>query len=214
MTWSLTKLKKFEQCGAKYDFRYNQKLPEQPSVYAQRGKDYHTELELFIKGERSTLTGPLEFYFGFLSALKSNSVPLHTEYRIALKADWSACPDGETPWFVGYLDLFRQVEVSAHNWDWKTGKIYPDHIDDMEVYGLSILARHPEIEVVTVTYVYLDKGQNREKIFSRQFDFPLLKEKWAARVKKMEEATTFIPNPTYMCRFCSYSKVNGGPCAF
>lgn len=214
MPWSLTKLKTFEQCGAKYDYRYNQKLPDVSTPAAQRGSDIHKTLEGFIRGTVPTLTGPLEFYHGFLSALKAAPVPLQTEYRIALRRDWSSCPTGEEPWYVGYIDLFRTVEVSAHLWDWKTGKHYPDHLEDMEVYALASLSAHPEVEVVTVTYTYVDKGQNRERIFSRQFEYDGLKEKWAARVEKMEKATQFIPNPQFLCRYCPYSRGNGGPCQF
>lgn len=215
MTWSLTKLKTFEQCGAKYDFRYNQKIPDKSGPAAERGTAIHKTIEGFIRGvEGIALTGSLEFYHGFLTALKESQVPLYPEYRIALRQDWTPCPDGESPWYVGYLDLYRAVEISANAWDWKSGKPYPDHDQDKEVYALAIMAAKPEIQVVTVTYTYVDKGQNRERIFSREFEYEALKKKWGDRVARMEAATQFIPNPQFLCRYCSYSKVNGGPCRF
>lgn len=214
MPWSLTKLKTFEQCPAKYDYKYNKKLPDPSSAAAADGQRKHKELESFINGTIATLTGPLEFYYGFLTALKASPVPLRTEYRIALNRDWTPCPDGQEPWYVGFLDLFRKVEVSANFWDWKSGKIYPGHVEDMEVYALATMAAHPEIEVVTATYTYIDKGQNRERIFARQFEFDALKSKWTPRVERMEATTQFIPNPQFLCRYCAYSKANGGPCPF
>jgi hypothetical protein len=106
------------------------------------------------------------------------------------------------------------VEVQANFWDWKTGKHYPEHLSDMEVYALAVFSAYPEIQVVTGTYTYVDKGQNRERIFSREFEYDTLKGKWAPRVEAMEKATMFIPNPQFLCRYCTYSRANGGPCPF
>jgi hypothetical protein len=215
MTWSLTKVKTFQQCGAKYDYRYNQKLPDVAGPAAQRGTLIHATIAGFIAGTNA-LEGPLEFYHGFLTALKDTAVPLYTEKKIALRKDWTPVPDGsnETPWFIGYLDLYRELEVNVNYWDWKTGKPYPEHLEDMEVYALAVMAAKPHVEIVTATYAYVDRGQKRERIFSRQAEYEILKEKWGAKVDQMERATTFIPNPQFMCRYCTYSRANGGPCQF
>lgn len=214
MAWSLTKLKTFETCGARYDYKYNQHLPDVSSQAAADGQRKHKEMEGFINGTLPTLTGPLEFYYGFLTALKDSPVPLYTEYRIALNKDWTRCTEREEPWYIGYLDLFRKGESTANFWDWKSGKIYPGHLEDMEVYAVATMAAHPEIETLTATYTYIDKGQNRERLFSREAEFDALRAKWTPRVERMETATQFIPNPQFFCRYCSYSKRNGGPCPF
>jgi hypothetical protein len=215
VAWSLTKLKTFLQCGAKYDYRYNQRLPDISSLASQRGTQIHATLAGFIAGT-NPLEGPLEFYHGFLTALKDSAVPLYTEKKIALRQDWTAIPDSsdEKAWFVGYLDLYRETEDHANYWDWKTGKIYPDHLEDMEVYALAVMAAKPRLETVTAIYAYVDKGQKRERTFVRQAEYDTLKEKWSEKVRRMEGTTQFIPNPQFMCRYCPYSRAQGGPCPF
>jgi PD-(D/E)XK nuclease superfamily len=215
MTWSLTKVKTLAECGARYDFRYNKRLKEPKNEYAQRGTDIHANLEGFIR-DGTPLTGKLEFYQGFLTALKNHPVPVTPELRIALTREWKPCPDDEEPWFIAFLDLFRRVEVNANFWDWKSGKIYDDHDDQKEVYALGIFCAYPEIEVVTATHVYVDLGKNREKVFARQFDFERLRDKWGSRALQLDnlQPQDLIPKPSYKCRFCGFSKAVGGPCRF
>lgn len=212
MTWSLSRLRVSEQCAARYNYRYNLKMQDfTMSPAAQRGTDMHKEIEQFVRGEIPALTGKLEFYHGFLSALKAHEVPLYVEHKIYLDKNWNKQEEKDY-WHVSILDMFRKVEVSAQVWDWKTGKIYPDHEEQKELYALSVLSAYPEIEVVTSTFTYIDQGYNREKIYSRN-DLHL-REKWNARVKKMESLTEFIPNPSWKCKTCSFSIHNGGPCPF
>lgn len=216
MTWSLTKVSTLEQCGAKYKFKYVDKIKEIAGEHAQRGTDIHATLESFIRTGSPRLEGKLEFYHGFLTQLRSHPVPLEPELRIALTKEWTVCPDDQEPWLIMFLDLFRRVEVSASVWDWKTGKIYPKHDDQKELYALGVFCAHSDIEVVTATHVYVDLGQNRERIYSRAFDFERLKEKWGEKGKRLERLTEqdYIPRPQFLCRYCSYSKEKGGPCKF
>lgn len=215
MTYSLTKIKMFEQCGAKYQYRYIDRIKEKQNEYAARGTEVHGNLEAFVK-DGTPLLGKLEFYHGFLTQLKQHPVPICTEERIALRKDWSAAPDGEEPYLLAYIDLSRYVEVQAHLWDWKTGKIYPDHDDQKELYSAMVMGARPEIQVVTFNHVYVDIGKNRERAFSRDFDFDRIRQKWDSKIATIEatDARTLIPKPQFLCRYCSYSKFQGGPCRF
>lgn len=225
VTYSLTKIKMFEQCGAKYRYRYLDKVEETQNAASKRGTDTHSALERFIK-DGDKLPPELEFYHGFLTQLKQHPVPIFTEERIAVRKDWSACPDGEEPYLLAYIDLSRYVEVSGNLWDWKSGKIYPDHEDQKELYTAMVFGSRPELEVITFTHVYVDLGKNREKVFSRDFDFARIKEKWEKKIEAIENTMktigkggfpvgqVLIPKPQFFCRYCGYSKFMGGPCPF
>lgn len=223
MTWSLSRLRVSEQCAARYNYRYNLKMQDfTMSPAAQRGTDMHAQIEQFVKGEIPALTGKLEFYHGFLSALKAHPVPIYSEHKIYLDKNWNL-QGPENYWHISILDMFRKVEVSAQLWDWKSGKIYPDHEEQKELYAISVLSAYTEVEVVTSTFTYIDQGYNREKIYSRTGPWPKdksirtfdeAKEEWNDRVKKMESLTEFIPNPSWKCNTCSFSTRNGGPCPF
>jgi hypothetical protein len=213
MTWSLTKVKTFEQCGAKYDYRYRQRLPDVSGPAADRGKLIHASLESFVTKD-TPLTGPLEFYHGWLSNLKSQKT-LEPEVTIKLALDWTKHTGTDSPWYVGVLDLrWREPPLSTII-DYKTGKIYPDHDDQKELYAVAEMADCDEVNTVKTIHTYVDKGQNREKTFTRSADFERLKTKWNSKVAAMESATMFIPNPQFLCRYCTYSRMaNGGPCPF
>lgn len=213
-SWSLSRLKTYEACAAKYDYRYNQKLPEEKSNAAIRGSGRHRQIEEYIKGTNLELPPELLFYKGFFDGLRSKSV--FAEHQIALTADWKRTEwDNEGMWLRGILDLLvLDLPLKrADLFDWKTGKIYDDHEDDKELYAALVFAAYPEIENIYTNYVYVDLGKNRFKQFWRLMA-PDIMRRWAERAKLMLGATEFIPNPTYACRFCGFSKWKGGPCRF
>ena len=214
MRWSLSKLETYEQCPAKFNYKYNLKLEEKQNEYAERGSRVHAELEGSIKGTNE-LTGKLEFYHGFLQQLKRGSVPIVTEQELRLGPDWTPVSGAEgTTWVIAYLDLIRVDGETAHIWDWKTGKIYPKHESQKDLYSLMTFCTYPEVQSITFTHVYVDQGKNKQKEYTRAGHMPT-KSDWAVRVAKMEGETQFIPNPSYLCRFCHFSsKFNNGPCRF
>jgi PD-(D/E)XK nuclease superfamily len=212
MTWSLTKVKTLEQCGAKYDFRYNQRIPDKAGAAAERGKRIHAELEEFIRGNAIKLTGALEFYYGFLTLIKEGPYPYFPEHEIRLAEGFTPYVPG--PGLVSFLDLVVREPTVSNIFDWKTGKPYPDHDDQKELYTLAEMVDQPQIQTVKACHTYVDSGQNRVRTYTREADFERLKAKWTEKQKKLETTTVFIPNPQFLCRYCSYSKALGGPCRF
>jgi hypothetical protein len=66
---------------------------------------------------------------------------------------------------------------------------------------------------VRAIHVYLDLGKNREKTLHRD-QVPDVQRRFSERVAKLESCTEFYPKPQYLCRYCNFSKANGGPCIF
>jgi hypothetical protein len=220
LTWSLSKLKTFESCPAKYRYKYLLKIDTAKSPAAERGIDMHKTVEMFIKNEIQTLPTDLDFYHGFFTYLRSQNV--FPEHKVALNRNWEPVPwDSEEAWLRSVLDLKIVNEPEALLYDWKSGKIYPDHDDQKDLYGLTIFAEHPSVLRVRAIHVYLDLNKNREKLIDRD-QVPELRKQWTDRVFKLErshrEQTSyidpFIPNPGYHCVYCSFSKSQGGPCRF
>lgn len=209
-SWSLSSLGTYEQCGLKYKFRYIDKIPDKPSEAAARGIDNHALIEGFLKGDIAMLPNVLSFYQPFLSGLKL--YPIFPEHRIGLARDWS--PTGwKEAWYRAVLDLKLVDGTGVVVYDWKTGKPYDDHYEQKEIYSIAVLQEHPEVSRVRAVHVYLDLNKHTERTYDRS-DLVPRRQQWENRVAKMETDANYIPNPSWKCRYCSFSKMKGGPCQF
>lgn len=215
MIHSLSKLGTFEKCGAKYRFQYVDRLPGgEKSASASRGIDYHEMMEHYILGRLTKLEPPLDFYQNWLDGLKAipGAVP---EAKLAMSVDWSSRDwDADDIWWRGVLDLLVPPRAgTASVYDWKTGKIYDDHEQQREIYSLATFALYPEAREVDCYHVYVDLQKTVKQSFHRDLT-PDLQNRWGRRFRALETAVEFPYNPQYSCRWCQYSKAQGGPCPF
>jgi CRISPR/Cas system-associated exonuclease Cas4 (RecB family) len=183
----------------------------------ERGVQLHGAIESFLTGKTAELPNEINFYTQYLTQLKTKVI--FPEYTICLTREWKPCA-AESPdrWYKGILDLkaFGSSEgpqTEATVIDWKTGKIYDEHDDQKSLYSLAVLAEEPSVLRVRAIHVYLDLGKNREKTYDRE-QMHQLRTSWDSRVLKLEEEKAFIPNPSFKCRYCPYSRSVGGPCKF
>lgn len=212
MTWSLSRLQTYEGCAKKYEFRYIQGLKSEAGPAAARGQLKHQTIEDYLNEVSSILPVELGHYTAFLNHLKS--MKCRAELKMGLDKNWLPVPyDSEEVWLKAVLDALVLEPVQATLFDWKSGKIYDKHEDQKDLYSIIVLATHPEIYQVRAVHVYIDQGKNREKTIHRDQAL-VIQQKFEARVEKMEGDREHIPNPTFMCRYCSYSRFNSGPCKF
>jgi hypothetical protein len=214
-TWSLNRLKTFESCHAKFDYQYNAGLDRGPAgPAAQRGIDTHKDIENAIKAPTlSDMPHALGHVRDTISALKLSGIVCHPEYNLKLDREWKQVLTGDY-WYHGVIDLLVFPEPGlAQIRDWKTGKIYPDHDQQKELYSLAVFCAFPETQEIQTFFDYLDLGKTITRTFHPHMVEPA-KERWGNRVARMEAATEFVPNPGYACRWCNYSSSKGGPCRF
>ena len=211
MTWSLSRLQTYEGCAKKYEFRYVQGLKSDAGPAAARGNLKHKSIEDYINGV-SLLPTELAHYGPFLDHTKT--LGGQAELQMALNKAWEPVPwDSPDVELKSVLDLLVLGPTEATVFDWKTGKIYDSHEDQKDLYSIIVLATHPELYQVRAVHVYVDLGKNREKTIHRD-QASAIRTRFEARVARMESDKEFIPNPTFMCRYCSFSRFNGGPCKF
>ena len=214
MIHSLSKYGTFKKCAAQYKFRYVDKLPTQQSATASRGTDLHATIEAYLCGQPITLSAPLDFYQSWLDDLRRIE-GLRPEAKLAVTRDWKACDfDSPDAWVRSVLDLLippRSGKIPVY--DWKSGKIYDDHEDQKELYSLLALLNLEGAYEAEAIHVYVDLGKTTATTYHRD-QIPALQEKWTRRFNAVESAVDFPYNPQYACRWCSFSKSNGGPCPF
>lgn len=214
MNWSLSSLSTYEKCALQYKYRYLENRPvPPPGGAAARGIEYHRHIEEFLTGKSEALPNEINFYTQYLTQLKGKEI--YPEYTICLDREWRAVrPDDGSRWYKGILDLkVRSSETEAIVIDWKTGKIYPEHEDQKSIYSLAVFCEDPSVLRVRAIHVYLDLGKNTEAIYDRQ-QMHELRAKWDSRILKLENEKEWIPNPSFKCRYCAFSRGNGGPCRF
>lgn len=185
-------------------------MPDKPGESAQRGIDNHALIEAYLKGEIELLPSVLSFYQNFLTGLKL--YPIYPEHRIAVSKEWKLV-DWTNGWLRCVLDLKLRDGTGAVVYDWKTGKMYDDHYQQKQLYSIAVISEEPEIKRVRAVHVYLDLNKHTERTYERP-ELEAARSQWESRVAKMAADTEFIPNPTWKCRFCSFSKFKGGPCQF
>jgi hypothetical protein len=209
--WSLTKLGTYEQCPAKYKYKYIEKLPEVAGFAASRGTILHDAIEGFINSKLDKLPQEISFYTDFFSNLRA--VGGKTEHTILLDEMWKPVENKADAWFSGVLDFIIFSSPTVTLYDWKTGRQYDEHYQQKEIYSIAALQSHPDAVEARAIHVYVDKRQNTERIYHRD-TVPARIEQWERRVDKMFKAQEFIPNPQFLCSYCHYSKAKGGPCRF
>lgn len=213
MSWSLSRLGCYDQCPLKYKFRYLLKIPQgEKGAAASRGVMLHKAVEDFVGGTLNTLPTEIDFYTGFLLNLRGHG---DAEYKVALDQKWRPVEwDSKEVWLKAVLD-YRITETPAKStvFDWKSGKIYPEHDDQKHLYSLTEFARLPELIEVDAVHVYIDLKKQSKKTYRREWAEEGQR-RWERKVETMESDTQHIPNPTYLCRFCEFSRAKGGPCRF
>lgn len=220
MNWSLSKYGTFLKCRRRFLYAYIQGLKGTPQPWgaSDRGQDKHKAIErYFLYGEDLPLD--LLKYKDWFTLLKQHE--FYAENQLAMLEGWLPCAwlDPKA-WWKGVLDLKVLSNGKAWVFDWKTGKIYPDHVDQKELYSIATFVEHPEVDEVEAWHIYLDlQHKDTKLIYTRAEHFEWLKTKWNAKLAPYmqalaryvpEEAETFfVTNPTYLCDYCPFSK---NPC--
>lgn len=216
--WSHSRRHDYDECPAKAKFKYLDKVPEPSSPALERGSSIHKECEAFGTGRIKKLPPALARFAEEFTELAKIRKHLHTETQLAVDARWRPCDwFARETWLRVVLDLWyddprdptRRVVI-----DYKTGKVRPQNVDQLDLYAPAVFAHAPPlVEVVDAQLWYLDEGHVDARTYTRA-DAERLKPRHEQSVKRMLTDTTFKPNPGQACRFCTYQHGKGGPCKF
>ena len=204
-----------EKCPAKYKYSYIDKLPRSPpGPAAARGTEIHNAVETVLRGgEPAGGTPTPAGYKNWLRGLTEYT--LHPELKWSVGEDWQPVPYAEAVW-RGYMDLLiapEEGENVLNIYEWKTGKVYPEHAHQAELYALVGHSLYPEVATVMVTNVYFDQGKSVEREYEAAH-VEGIQAVWNRRRKNVERDDIHPANPGFYCRFCDYAKDKGGPCLF
>lgn len=207
---SYSGMKLFKQCPRRWESRYIHKKYEPQGKAASRGVDLHTEIENFFVDHmvNSLKSAPLTPWRQFMANLTLRNPSV--EAKMAVNEHWEPVDFNDpAAYYRGMADLKYEDNTRLHIFDWKSGKIYPDHVDQ----GRTYMALSPEYEEYHVHFVYLDLPM---EVHSFKFthndriqEIRTLKED----IELVRTTTVYEPKPHHQtCQWCPLSWRKGGEC--
>lgn len=217
--WSFSRWNDYRKCPAYACFKHvdRRKEPDRPAF--AKGRAYDEAATSFARKEAARKKCPPELaaFEGEFRALQKQRVVAQQQW--AFDADWA-----ETDWFGDgawcrvvldccYVDAKRNVLVVI---DYKTGRQYPYHDEQLSLYALAGMLKFPNVVGVEVQLWYLELAvitPEESRIYARS-ELAGLKRLWESSVRKMMADRRFDPRPNDGCRYCHFRKENGGPCEY
>lgn len=203
--WSFSRFSLWEGCPLRYAFRYIYKLEEPDNRAMVRGQEIHSKSEHYLLGDIKGIPDELRtFREEFAAIRKLNTLP---EISYTVTKTWQPTfpTDWDNAWLRGKIDIeIVEEEEPLTIIDVKSGKEYPDHESQADIYGLLGLIFHPAVPRIDFEYWYVDSGDVGRYAFERA-ELRGLKAKWKKKVAPMLNAKRFVATPsTDACRFCSF----------
>ncbi len=219
--WSYSRYNTYQQCPYKFALQniWKVKTPGSPAMV--RGRKVHTEAQHFLIGKLNEVPKSLVTRTDTLTQLKTMSPFVEQQWGYDRK--WRATGyhskiKGKEVWLRGSLDAgINYGDGTFEAIDWKTGKKYATNEEQMELFGLIVLVRFPQIWKVQtrLSYVDLPPGPKSEvygEVLAK--NKTTLLDKWEKRAEPLFRDTIFAPKPNDKCHFCDFNLSKGGPCRY
>lgn len=217
-SWSHSRVVDFEKCKHLAWLKYDKRIPEPPralpagkSEHANdRGTRVHQSCEDYVNGTSYDLVPEATNHFATSLAFLRN---LHEEGKVSLEGEWGMSREWEiAPWTGAWhrckLDaIVHWSKTHATVIDYKTGKKFGNEIkhgEQMQLYVVNSLLRHPELEEVTAELWYLDQNVITSLTYTRDQGLRFRKN-WDNRGNRITSCTDFPANGNvHSCRWCFY----------
>lgn len=212
MAYSYSAISTYKKCPAKFNYAYNERLPRGPAgPAAQRGLKLHQAVEDLLLGKCDTLPEEIVAYEDFFKTLRDAGAEPETKWGVT--DDWQECGfDDAIAKLRGIIDVRLPMESGVALYELKTGKFYDEHFSQMNLYGTVELAKG-QLDEVEVVAVYLDQSTTKEVTYTKSM-LGEYKASWNRTMEMIDTDRNWMTNPQFACKWCEYSKGNGGPCPF
>lgn len=201
--WSFSRWKVFNDCRARYEFQFLQKLEQPGSIHLERGIKVHGEAEDYLDSGGRVPKSCQSFADELRAIRKAGAV---AEDSLAFTKSWQAC--APTDWNNAWLRVKIDADVTdgseATLIDFKTGKPWKDTKDQSELYAVAKFQVAAEVETIDAEFWYVDSGEVVNYFYDRS-GFKKLKQKWQARGQEMLKAKQFpATKNAYTCKYCPF----------
>lgn len=218
-TWSYSRWSCAKKCLAKYKFQFIDKIASD-TVWSTRGSEVHAKAEAFVKGSISGMPKDLRPVSEEITQLRdlrrSMQADVEVENDFAITQDYKPCKwdDWNEVWCRSKLDVAVNADEHITVIDYKTGQIYPEHLEQGHTYGVCAASHFPNYKSMRVEMWYTDIGKFRAWNYTKK-DIAYARQFFTNEIKKLARTKEFTPNPTDKnCYWCPYKASKGGPCEY
>jgi hypothetical protein len=217
--WSFSRLATYRKCPRQFKYQFIDKLPQPPAPAMERGSKIDDGVRAYVEGKAKKLPVVDGTNYGKLVKVYADMRKAKTMCQLELAVDASWKPVSwfdRSTWLRAKLDheLWLPKEKLAKVDDTKSGKMWPDHTEQLEIYAIVEWAHRPLAEAVECRMLYVDQGiAGPVSLFTdRPVTEKRLRKKWAAEAKPVLADRKFKAKPGDACKWCPYSGRKGGPC--
>lgn len=208
--WSYSALSTWKECAAKYAYSYIYNLPWPGSAAMERGTRLHSLCENYLNDPAMPVPYDVRKIGRDLDHMRNAGAKAEQVWLV--NKNWEPVEDQNEAWVKAIVDVHWTSGEVLHIRDFKSGREYPSHRDQLGLYSILGLLRYPHLARAESGATYIDGGYTgMEGSIIREM-VPKLIEKWDADARRMESDVDFIANPGAACRWCPYAKSAGGPC--
>lgn len=206
LTHSYSSIKMYMNCPLRY---YHQRVRKAVSDPGSEATHYGERIHKFLEERLKTNTDlPQEakdyetITAAIISGIGDGELLVEQELTLNIELKPTGWFDDDA-WLRTKIDVLIVDGKRASVLDWKTGKRRPD-FDQLELYALQIFTHYPQVERISVGFVWLkDKSIDRET-YVRQ-DAAALWEKLLTQINRIEkslETDIWPARPSGLCRYC------------
>jgi len=210
--WSYSSVSTYKQCPQKWKFSYIDNIAWPASPAMARGTRMHQMAEDFVTGKIERVPHEINKIGQLLLVLQSQKAQAEAVWM--LDHEWKPTQDSGKAWVKAIVDVHYVLNDVLFVKDYKSGQMYDDHRNQLELYGLIGLCFYPEVKRVESSAVYMDTGhEGMEGSLIPAMKKKLI-EKWQKDAEIMMSDEVYEPIPSSACRWCPYAQSKGGPCQY
>jgi len=210
--WSYSSLSTYENCPRQWYFSYILRLPTPENAAMLRGSRLHKLCEDYLNGKFPEVPYELRKCKKILEDLKARSA----KAEVVWIADqmWSPVGDQRLAWVKAIIDAHVLEGRTLFVHDFKSGREYPDHRDQLDLYATIGLQVNPTAKRVEYSAIYLDTGHTSNDGALLRGDMVNSKiRSWSERAIRLMTDVEYKATPSEgKCTWCDYSIKKGGPC--
>lgn len=213
-----------EKCPARVKYAKIDRLPDPIGPPGQRGLVVHGVLERYARGE-AALTSELMRWRPQIDSVKARATHFYPELEVSLTRSWR-----RTSWERGRVRSKMDLVAfygpdEAELVDYKTGREYPDHADQLELYATKLLHLYPKLVKVAAADWYLDAGAPQRhdarptvvvrSVAAHTFHRDEHAQRlalWRDRFDALLDRTEWPAKRNPGCKHCPFNVRRGGPC--
>ena len=210
-SWSFSTWNGFSKCKFRTKCNKIDKLPTTSGPAAKRGNRVHDNAEAHMLKEEPLkdilINWAAEFKKLKRIALKADSWNAEQEWAFTKKwkiISWNA----QRAWARAKLDFHYVKGIKGTCIDYKTGRVYPSHEDQMDLYALMMFLKFPMLEFVTCELWYIDQDFIESDVYVRSNHYNSLWNTWTERGLDITTCTEFPATPGD-CQWCDFAKTKG-----